>query len=344
MELSATSNAPEMATAPVLRVHGLCTEFQTGAGVAKAVDDLSYEVNAGETLAIVGESGSGKSVSALSLMGLIASPPGKVTGGHAWFEEKDLLNMRERDLRKLRGDRVSMIFQDATSALNPVLSIRRQMVESIMEHTHVSHRQARKRALEMLERVQIPAPESRLREYPHQLSGGMLQRIMIAIALSCNPRVLIADEPTTALDVTIQAQILDLMRNLQEEFGTALILITHDMGVVAEVADRVLIMYAGKKVEEGYVNDVFDRPRHPYTEGLLSAVPNLGHAGPVGSHRLAEIPGIVPPLTDLPRGCHFVDRCRYAREYCREEYPPLEDKRAGHLAACWESERVGKAE
>ena len=340
-EANPTPAATGTAGEPVLRVEGLSTEFRTGAGMAQAVDGLSYDVHEGETVAVVGESGSGKSVSSLSMMRLIPSPPGRITAGQVWFEGRDLLQLPEHDLRKLRGNRVSMIFQDAMSSLNPVLSIRRQMVEGIMEHLQLSSRRAEQRALEMLERVHIPAPAARLREYPHQLSGGMLQRIMIAIALSCDPRVLIADEPTTALDVTIQAQILDIMRKLQREFGTAIVLITHDMGVVAEMADRVVIMYAGRKVEEGSVADVFKRPRHPYTEGLLGALPKLGQAGAVGSRRLAEIPGIVPALTDLPVGCHFAQRCRYATDRCIAGYPPMEEKGSRHWAACWESQRIG---
>ena len=342
MQMAASSATAVTESAPeaVLRVDGLSTEFSVGPATARAVDDLSYEVHEGETLAIVGESGSGKSVSSLSLMKLIPSPPGRITGGHVWFEGRDLLQLPESELRALRGNRVSMIFQDAMSSLNPVLSIRRQMTEGIMVHLGLSQRQAEQRALEMLERVQIPAPAARLREYPHQLSGGMLQRIMIAIALSCDPRVLIADEPTTALDVTIQAQILDLMRKLQDDFGTAIVLITHDMGVVAEVADRVVIMYAGRKVEEGRVADVFAHPRHPYTEGLLGALPKLGHAGPVGSRPLAEIPGIVPALTDLPPGCRFAERCRYATDQCRAVHPPFEEKAPGQWASCWESGRL----
>lgn len=349
--LAATTNAADVqgvmdepVTAPALRVEGLSAEFQTRGGIARAVDGLSYEVHAGETLAIVGESGSGKSVSSLSLMGLIPNPPGQVVAGHAWFENRDLLAIPEGELRKLRGNQISMIFQDALSALNPVLSIRKQMIEGILEHTDISRAEAERRAQEMLERVQIPAPAARLREYPHQLSGGMLQRVMIAIALSCSPRVLIADEPTTALDVTIQAQILDLMRELRDELGTAIVLITHDMGVVAEMADRVVVMYAGRKVEEGPTADVFERPRHPYTEGLLAAQPLLGHAGPVGRDRLSEIPGIVPALTNLPDGCYFAERCRYAGARCHTQYPPLVEHEAGRWAACWESARVGKVE
>jgi oligopeptide/dipeptide ABC transporter ATP-binding protein len=322
---------------PALRVTGLRAEFRTEAGVAVAVDGMSYQVRAGETLAIVGESGSGKSVGSLAVMGLIADPPGRVTAGEVWFENRDLLKLSDRQMQDVRGNKISMIFQEPMTSLNPVLSIERQMVEGIIEHLGLSDREARERAVEMLRRVHIPAPEARLKEFPHQLSGGMLQRIMIAIALSCNPSLLIADEPTTALDVTIQAQILDLMRELQTEFGTTIILITHDMGVVAEMADRVIIMYAGRKVEEGSVEKIFSNPRHPYTRGLLSALPKLGHAGPVGSRRLNEIPGIVPALTDLPPGCRFAARCRHATDRCTAEYPAFEEKLPGQWAACWES-------
>lgn len=327
-------------TAPALRVSGLRAEFRTENGIAVAVDGMSYDVHSGETLAIVGESGSGKSVTSLAVMGLIPDPPGRVTAGEVWFENRNLLKLNERQMQDVRGNKISMIFQEPMTSLNPVLSIQRQMVEGIREHLGLSEREARERALEMLRRVHIPAPESRLREFPHQMSGGMLQRVMIAIALSCNPSVLIADEPTTALDVTIQAQILDIMRDLQNEFGTTIVLITHDMGVVAEMADRVIIMYAGRKVEEGSVERIFHNPRHPYTRGLLDALPKLGQAGPVGSRKLNEIPGIVPALTDLPRGCRFSARCRYATERCTMEYPPFEERRPGQWAACWESEQL----
>ncbi|PWG63010.1 ABC transporter ATP-binding protein [Spiribacter halobius] len=331
---------PRTAADPVLRVEGLTTEFRTSAGQALAVDGLSYEVHAGETLALVGESGSGKSVSALSVMGLVPDPPGRVVGGHAWLEGTDLISLDRESRRRLRGRRIAMIFQEPMSALNPVLSIRRQMLEGIREHLGLDERAAEAHAIEMLRKVHIPAPERRLKEYPHQLSGGMLQRVMIAMAIACRPRVLIADEPTTALDVTVQAQVLAIMQELQRELGTAILLITHDMGVVAEMADRVVILYAGRKVEEGPVEAVFRRPLHPYTLGLLGALPKLGRAGPVGSRQLAEIPGIVPALTDLPAGCHFAPRCRFATERCHAAYPPLEEKARGRLAACWESERL----
>ncbi|MDZ7842427.1 MAG: ABC transporter ATP-binding protein [Gammaproteobacteria bacterium] len=335
---TARKETPGADATPALRVAGLRAEFRTEAGTAVAVDGMSYDVQTGETLAIVGESGSGKSVTSLAVMGLIADPPGRVTAGEVWFEGRDLLKLSEREMQDVRGNKISMIFQEPMTSLNPVLSIERQMVEGIREHLGLGGSGARERALEMLRRVHIPAPEARLAEYPHQLSGGMLQRIMIAIALSCNPSVLIADEPTTALDVTIQAQILDIMRKLQDEFGTTIVLITHDMGVVAEMADRVIIMYAGRKVEEGSVERIFRDPRHPYTRGLLGALPKLGEAGAVGSRELDEIPGIVPALTDLPPGCRFAARCRYATDRCAAEYPPFEEKRPAQWAACWESE------
>jgi oligopeptide/dipeptide ABC transporter ATP-binding protein len=327
---------------PVLQVEGLCTEFRTRAGRALAVSDFSYDLYAGETLAIAGESGSGKSVSSLSVMGLIPDPPGRITAGKVIFENRDLLKLSDRQMEEIRGIKISMIFQEPMTSLNPVLSIRRQMLEGIVKHLGLAPKEAYARALEMLRQVNIPAPEARLKEFPHQLSGGMLQRIMIAIALSCNPTVLIADEPTTALDVTIQAQILQIMRDLAEKLGTAIVLITHDMGVVSQMADRLIIMYAGRKVEEGPVEALFQRSCHPYTLGLIGALPKLGRAGEVGSDRLNEIPGIVPALTDLPPGCHFAARCGYAVDHCREQYPPLQEKRPGQWAACWESERLPK--
>ncbi len=335
---------PHGMAAPILKVEGLRTEFRTGAGTAAAVDGISFDVNEGEILAIVGESGSGKSVTSLSIMGLVPNPPGRITDGRVIFEGRDLLRLDERQLQQLRGHKISMIFQEPMTSLNPVLSIERQMVEGIREHLGLNAKEARAHALDMLRRVHIPAPEDRLKEYPHQLSGGMLQRIMIAIAMSCNPRVLIADEPTTALDVTIQAQILDIMRALRDEFQAAIILITHDMGVVAEMADRIVIMYAGRKVEEGDVEDIFRNPRHPYTRGLLGALPKLGEAGEVGSQELNEIPGIVPLLTDLPDGCRFAERCSLATGRCRAQYPPFEEKRSGQWAACWESDRLNAEE
>jgi len=333
-------NAGTARDTPILKVEGLRTEFHTGAGVARAVDGISFDVREGEILAIVGESGSGKSVTSLSIMGLVPSPPGRITAGAVSFEGRDLLRLDERQLQRLRGHKISMIFQEPMTSLNPVLTIERQMVEGIREHLGLGAKEARAHAVDMLKRVHIPAPENRLKEYPHQLSGGLLQRIMIAIAMSCNPKVLIADEPTTALDVTIQAQILDIMRALRDEYQAAIILITHDMGVVAEMADRIVIMYAGRKVEEGSVEDIFRNPQHPYTRGLLGALPKLGQAGEVGSQTLNEIPGIVPLLTDLPDGCRFAERCSLATSRCRAQYPPFEEKRPAQWAACWETGRL----
>lgn len=326
----------------LLRVEELRTVFHTVAGTAAAVDGVSYELAAGETLAVVGESGSGKSVTALSLMGLVASPPGRVEGGKVWYRGRNLLKLKETELEKIRGAEIAMIFQEPMSSLNPVLTIGRQLTETIVEHE--GRDGAQEKAVEMLRLVQMPEPERRMNQYPHQLSGGMLQRVMIAIALSCNPKILIADEPTTALDVTIQAQILDLMRGLQDRFGTAIVLITHDLGVVAEMADRVIVMYAGRKVEEGEVEAIFEAPRHPYTRGLMDALPHLSlMQGQETRDRLAEIPGIVPPLTDLPPGCRFAPRCPLATERCRAEHPPFEEKSPAHWAACWESDKVNRA-
>jgi oligopeptide/dipeptide ABC transporter ATP-binding protein len=326
----------------VLSVEGLRTEFQTSDGVAVAVDGVSLEARRGETLAIVGESGSGKSVTALSIMRLIPTPPGRIAGGEIRYGDLDLSAISERDIEKIRGNNISMIFQEPMTSLNPVLSIGRQMTEAIETHMGLDRQAARLRAADMLRRVNIPDPEKRLRQYPHQLSGGMLQRVMIAMALSCDPEILIADEPTTALDVTIQSQILDLMRDLQRDFEAAIILITHDMGVVAEMADRVIVMYAGRKVEEASVAEIFARPLHPYTRGLLRALPVLGRPSTGDTVRLEEIPGIVPALTDLPVGCRFAPRCAFATDTCRAEYPPLEKRARGHLAACWHADQIAE--
>ena len=320
----------------LLRVSGLKTVFRTGAGIAAAVDGVSYTLHEGETLAIVGESGSGKSVSALSVMGLVPTPPGKVLAGEVWYRGRNLLSLPEKALEKIRGAEISMIFQEPMSSLNPVLTIERQLTETVMHHERAAAADARIRAIEMLQLVHIPEPERRMGQYPHQLSGGMLQRVMIAMALACGPKVLIADEPTTALDVTIQAQILALMADLQERFATAILLITHDLGVVAETADRVAVMYAGRIVELGSVFDLFEHPLHPYTRGLLNAIPHLDHLqGERHRERLNEIPGIVPPLTRLPPGCRFAPRCAHADDRCRQEYPPFEPESEAHWVACW---------
>ena len=326
--------------APLLEVDGLKTYFYTRDGVVRAVDGLSFTVAAGETLAIVGESGCGKSVTSLSILRLIASPPGRIVGGRLLFEGRDLLALSDAEMRRVRGDAISMIFQEPMTSLNPVLTIGRQIAEALVLHRGLSQAQAMERATEMLTLVNIPEAQRRIAQYPHQLSGGMRQRVMIAMALACNPRLLIADEPTTALDVTIQAQILDLMRGLKAKTGAAIVLITHDLGVVAEMAQRVVVMYAGRKVEEAPVDELFDHPRHPYTQGLLNSIPRLGEAGAGDHKRLEEIPGMVPSLKEEIPGCVFAPRCGYATERCRREYPPLEQKTPGHWVACWESDRL----
>jgi len=326
---------------PLLAIEDLQTHFFTRDGVVRAVDGVSYAVKAGETLAVVGESGSGKSVTALSILRLVPSPPGRIVGGAIRFEGVDLLRIREGEMRRIRGNEISMIFQEPMTSLNPVLTVSRQITETLILHQGLTARAAAARAIEMLRLVRIPEPERRARQYPHELSGGMRQRVMIAMALACHPKLLIADEPTTALDVTIQAQILDLMRELKSEIGAAIILITHDLGVVAEMAQRVVVMYAGRKVEEAPVGDLFRRPQHPYTLGLLASVPRLGATlGRAEPPRLAEIPGTVPSLRDPIVGCAFAPRCAYATERCSREAPPLEAKTAAHLAACFESERL----
>ncbi len=328
------------ATAPLLEVDGLKTYFYTRDGVVRAVDGVSFSVYPGETLAVVGESGCGKSVTSLSILRLIASPPGRTVAGRLMFEGRDLLALTEPEMRHVRGNEISMIFQEPMTSLNPVLSIGRQIAEALVLHRGLARTEATARAVEMLRLVHMPEPERRVTQYPHQLSGGMRQRVMIAMALACNPRLLIADEPTTALDVTIQAQILDLMRELKQKTGAAIVLITHDLGVVAEMAQRVVVMYAGRKVEEAPVAALFARPRHPYTLGLLNSIPRLGEAEVAERKRLAEIPGMVPSLREEIPGCIFAPRCPYATERCRREYPPLEQKAAGHMAACWESDRI----
>jgi len=288
----------------------------------------------------VGESGCGKSVTSLSILRLIASPPGRTVAGRLMFEGRDLLGLSEPEMRQVRGNEISMIFQEPMTSLNPVLTIGRQIAEALTLHRGLSHTEALARAVEMLKLVNMPEPERRVTQYPHQLSGGMRQRVMIAMALACNPRLLIADEPTTALDVTIQAQILDLMRKLKEKTGAAIVLITHDLGVVAEMAQRVVVMYAGRKVEEAPVAALFAQPRHPYTRGLLNSIPRLGEAEVAERKRLTEIPGMVPSLREEIPGCIFAPRCSYATERCRREYPPLELKAAAHMVACWESDRI----
>jgi len=318
----------------VLDVKNLQTVFFTNSGLFRAVDDVSFNVRRGETLAIVGESGCGKSVTALSIMRLVPDPPGRVVGGSVMLEGTDLLGLDEAEMRKVRGNRISMIFQEPMTSLNPVMRIGDQITEAVRLHRPISAKEAWKQAVDMLRLVRIPEPERRAQEYPHQLSGGMRQRAMIAMALACRPALLIADEPTTALDVTIQAQILALIVDLQTRLGTGLILITHDLGVVAQTAQRVIVMYAGRKVEEATVEALFENPRHPYTRGLMASMPAVIGLDANNDARLTEIPGMVPSLTNLPAGCAFAPRCRLAVERCRAEYPPLQDF-DGHLAACW---------
>ena len=327
---------------PLLEIENLHTQFVTPAGVVRAVDGVSYSLRGGETLGVVGESGCGKSVTALSILRLVSSPPGRIVDGAIRFEGVDLLSLSETEMEHIRGNRISMIFQEPMTSLNPLLTVGRQISEAIALHQKLPRREAMERAIDMLRRVHIPEPEHRAHAYPHQLSGGMRQRVMIAMALSCNPKVLIADEPTTALDVTIQAQILDLMRELRDTLGTAIILITHDMGVVAENADRVVVMYAGRKVEEAKVDDLFERPAHPYTRGLLGSIPSLDLAArtvPTRA-RLNEIKGMVPSLFNLPKGCSFAPRCAMATDQCWSFVPVLEEQRAGHLVACWNAGAV----
>ena len=317
----------------LLEVENLQTHFRAPDGINRAVDGVDFHVNAGETVAIVGESGCGKSVTAMSILRLIPEPPGKIAGAIR-FNGRDLLKLSDREMRAIRGNEISMIFQEPMTSLNPVLTVGRQIGETLRLHQGLSSQQAEARAVEMLKLVGIPEPERRVREYPHQLSGGMRQRVMIAIALACNPKLLIADEPTTALDVTIQAQILDLMRDLKRTVGAAIVIITHDLGVVAEVAERVIVMYAGRKVEEAAVEKLFRNPRHPYTQGLLGSMPKLGSSLTGEETRLQEIPGLVPSLKRKLDGCVFASRCAHATDLCRTVAPALEQKAEGHIAAC----------
>lgn len=327
--------------ATVLEVDDLRTTFHSRDGVVRAVDGLSYTLGRGEVLGVVGESGCGKSVAAMSILRLIPSPAGRVEANAIRLGGVNLLDLSKREMQDIRGSQIAMIFQEPMTSLNPVLTIGQQIRLVIETHQRLSKRQAAKKAVEMLRLVRIPSPEQRIREYPHQLSGGMLQRVMIAIALSCDPKVLIADEPTTALDVTIQAQILALINDLRERLGTAVILITHDLGVVAEMAQRVVVMYAGRKVEEASVEALFRTPRHPYTVGLLASVPRLGANLDANRRvRLAEIPGMVPDLRRETPGCLFADRCGYVRDRCRTEAPPLVEAAPRHWTACWEHKRV----
>ncbi|KGP71675.1 ABC transporter ATP-binding protein [Pontibacillus yanchengensis] len=323
---------------PILEVDNLHTHFFTKSGVVKAVDGVSFSVKPGETLGIVGESGSGKSITAMSIMRLIKDPPGKIVEGGLTFKGEDLLAKSEKEMRSIRGDRISMIFQDPMTSLNPVFTVEKQMVETIRAHRNVSKKQAIDRAVELLELVGIPSPRSRLKSYPHEFSGGMRQRVMIALALSCDPEVLIADEPTTALDVTIQAQILELLGRLQKELGMAIVMITHDLGVVAEVCDRVMVMYAGKPVEFAEVTELFDHPKHPYTWGLIGSIPNMENR----QERLEAIKGLPPDLRALPEGCSFAPRCKHAMDKCQSKDPDFKEESAGHQVRCllYEEEEV----
>jgi oligopeptide/dipeptide ABC transporter ATP-binding protein len=327
--------------AKLLEIKNLRTYFYTDDGVARSVDGVSYDIDRGETLGVVGESGCGKSVTALSIMRLIPDPPGKITGGEILFNGRNLLELSEEQMRGIRGNDISMIFQEPMTSLNPVFTVGRQIDETVILHQKVSKAEARNRSIEMLKLVGIPAPEQRYKEYPHQLSGGMRQRVMIAMALACNPSLLIADEPTTALDVTVQAQILELITRLQEEFGMGVIMITHDLGVIAEVSDRVAVMYAAKIVEYATADEVFYNPKHPYTIGLLKSIPRLGDDSRA---RLATIEGTVPAPTNFPVGCHFCTRCQYADALCLNDEPPLVEIETGHSVACWHIDRVQAGE
>jgi peptide/nickel transport system ATP-binding protein len=342
MSLPAEKPATETAE-PLLTVEDLRTYFDLRQGTVKAVDGVGFTLAPHETLAIVGESGCGKSITALSLMRLVPDPPGRIAGGKVKLAGVDLLVLDEEAMRAVRGKDIAMIFQEPMTSLNPVLTIGSQIAEAVLLHEKVTSKQAWQTAVDMLRLTRIPEPEQRAHEYPHQLSGGMRQRAMIAMALACNPKVLIADEPTTALDVTIQAQILEIILDLQRKLGTAVILITHDLGVVAETAQRVIVMYAGRKVEEATVEELFARPQHPYTHGLMGSIPRLPSmrgedAGAV--KRLQEIPGTVPALSNLPSGCVFALRCAHAEDRCRKQYPAYEEKRPGHWAACWRSHEL----
>ena len=317
---------------PILQFSDLKVSFQSGKKYAPAVDGVSFELNEGEILGIVGESGSGKSVTSLTAMGLIPIPPGKIESGEILFEEKDLTKITDKEFRKIRGNQISMIFQEPMTSLNPLFTIGNQLIEAIVLHTKLSKTEARARCIELLKLVGIPRAEGILQEYPHQLSGGMRQRVMIAMAMACNPKVLIADEPTTALDVTIQAQILTLMKDLNQKTNTSIILITHDLGVVAEICDRVIVMYSGQVVEQGDVRTILKDPQHPYTKGLLKSVPNLTEK----KERLYSIPGSVPAPGTLQKGCRFAPRCAEAIARCHSESPDLyEVNRDGHVVRCF---------
>ncbi|GCE01452.1 ABC transporter ATP-binding protein [Embleya hyalina] len=326
--------------APLLEVDNLHVEFRTREGVAKAINGVSYDVSAGETLAVLGESGSGKSVTAQTIMGILDMPPGHITGGEIRFHGKDMLKMSKEERRKIRGQKISMIFQDALSALNPVYSVGFQLAEMFTVHRGMSRKNAKLKAIELMDQVRIPAAKDRVDDYPHQFSGGMRQRIMIAMALALDPELIIADEPTTALDVTVQAQVMDLLAELQRERNMGLILITHDLGVVADVADKIAVMYAGRIVEQAPVRELYRQPTHPYTKGLLESIPRLDHKG----RELYAIKGLPPNLMRIPSGCAFNPRCPYAQDICRSDVPPLHRISAGRGSAChfWETVMEGE--
>ena len=319
----------------LLEIENLSVHFHTPEGIARAVDGVSFHLDAGETIGLVGESGCGKSVTSLSILGLIPSPPGEIESGKIKFDGHNLLDFEAERLRKIRGHEIAMIFQEPMTSLNPVLPIGRQVAEPLRIHQGLSKADALEKATRWLDHVKIPAAAKRLNDYPHQLSGGMRQRVMIAMAMVCGPKLLIADEPTTALDVTIQAQILSLMNRLKEELTMSMLLITHDLGVVAQMAARVVVMYAGQIVEEAGVGDIFDQPFHPYTQGLLKSMPRIAGGLTEGKRRLIEIPGIVPVLTEIIEGCKFADRCPHAFEVCRQSQPQLVPINDGHRARCW---------
>ncbi|MBI2348220.1 MAG: ABC transporter ATP-binding protein [Deltaproteobacteria bacterium] len=323
--------------ADLLQVRDLKTYFYTSQGVVKAVDGVSYDIQEGETVALVGESGCGKTMSALSIMRLVPRPQGKIEDGEILFQGRNLLALDDEEMRKIRGAEIAMIFQEPMSSLNPVLTIGRQITETLEAHHPVSGEEARRRALDLLRLVGIPDPAQRFSDYPHQLSGGMRQRVMIAIAVSCGPKLILADEPTTALDVTIQAQILELLRGLSQEFGLAMIIITHNLGVVARYADRVHVMYAGKIIESASAREIYRNPRHPYTLGLLHSVPRLDQPRRA---KLEPIEGQPPDLWDLPAGCSFAPRCKFVVERCAREAPPLRDLENHHRSACWVAENL----
>jgi peptide/nickel transport system ATP-binding protein len=318
----------------LLDIKGLKTYFFTEEGVVRAVDGVDLHIDKGETLGVVGESGCGKTVTALSVMKLIPMPPGKIVAGQMLYEGRDLVTLPPAQMRKVRGKEISMVFQEPMTSLNPVFTIGEQIAEAVRLHEGLGRRAAMDKTVEMLKIVHIPNPERRVKEYPHQLSGGMRQRVMIAMALSCNPKLLIADEPTTALDVTIQAQILELLNELKAKLGMAVLLITHDMGVIAETAQRVMVMYAGKVVEEAPVKELFKEPLHPYTQGLLRSIPRIDTAA-TQKKRLEAIPGVVPSLLNLPKGCSFEPRCPHAKPVCKDQEPVLKEVRRGHKVSCW---------